>query len=1049
LRIGADFEILRAQEISAILSSSSASNRVQQSDKEELKVALKTTPTKTHPLHIAVYSDFNLQQERRFPAIIPEDITSLDVFTTSFKQTKVLLGLRGQAWVTPVISDTSPEASKKFAGGTAQNLPLRRYRVIPGATVGGIVRVLAAKYIPSNNIGSNNTALILATDPLSPTAELAFYVVDCGASAAPSFLSADELPKPILGGHLNGGPTIAGGLGSIYAETLEVSPCGRRAAWVDTDGRILAMTIPNITVASSSSEQQPTHVKLVKLKRANNRNQPIVGMCSLNWSPAGRYIAISHSAANQFEIISIADLGDPSKGKIVRGNVVQATPDRFNSKSPVWGRTSFDFKLDALSAAADYAGQREATMLYFLSDRDISLTDVDSPWGTRAPSPYFPEKCSVYAIPLQIPEKGSFGTFIGGGAAELLSELDAEFDAVNESNSKDSETDTPALGSSTQNVTSLESNKTSNDTSSAKNPMDLEINFGSSGKISEFARRAYRVIGIPSGNYRAIICQLNDDPSFILVENQGGDSRVKIFGVDDFPGDMINEIDFDTHKELQSYGTSTNKLFIYLSLGGKLKIVPNTAAGVAELATDTDVLKNIADTDDLALSIMPHLEYEQMYCDAWRMMRDYFYDPELHQVDWLAVYERYKPLVSRCSKREELDNVLELMSSELSALHVFVYGGEYADPLHGSSSLKKINDVSSLGAFLKRSTEHNGYIILSIHEGDPDFDLVDGMYSPLSERTLAISGQKGLKPGDVILGVNGESVLSVPDINYLLRGVAGRSVRLDVLRSGSGDTKERQDAVIVVPISIEAAADLRYSAWEWETREDARRLATEKGFTVGYIHLRDMGASAMDAFTRGFFPDYNKDALIIDVRHNLGGNIDSWLLDVLQRQAWTFWESRATNITTGGEGWDEMFAFRGHLVVLIDEGTSSDGEGFSRGISELKLGKLIGKRTWGGGIWLASDNHLVDGGIATAPEIGTYSNNFGWGMGIEQMGVEPDIEVENNPRTFYDGKDDQLQEAIEVLAQWLKAEPVVLPKRPGPHPNMALKTSAEDCEAKY
>jgi len=92
---------------------------------------------------------------------------------------------------------------------------------------------------------------------------------------------------------------------------------------------------------------------------------------------------------------------------------------------------------------------------------------------------------------------------------------------------------------------------------------------------------------------------------------------------------------------------------------------------------------------------------------------------------------------------------------------------------------------------------------------------------------------------------------------------------------------------------------------------------------------------------------------------------------------------------------------------------------------------LIGKRTWGGGIWLASDNHLVDGGIATAPEIGTYSNNFGWGMGIEQMGVEPDIEVENNPRTFYDGKDDQLQEAIEVLAQWLKAEPVVLPKRPG------------------
>ena len=117
--------------------------------------------------------------------------------------------------------------------------------------------------------------------------------------------------------------------------------------------------------------------------------------------------------------------------------------------------------------------------------------------------------------------------------------------------------------------------------------------------------------------------------------------------------------------------------------------------------------------------------------------------------------------------------------------------------------------------------------------------------------------------------------------------------------------------------------------------------------------------------------------------------------------------------------------------MLIDGETSSDGEGFARGVSELKLGKLIGKRTWGGGIWLASDNKMVDNGIATAPEIGTYNNKFGWGMGIEQMGVDPDIEVDNNPRTLYDGKDEQLEKSIEVLAQWLKDEPVVLPKPPG------------------
>jgi tricorn protease len=118
-------------------------------------------------------------------------------------------------------------------------------------------------------------------------------------------------------------------------------------------------------------------------------------------------------------------------------------------------------------------------------------------------------------------------------------------------------------------------------------------------------------------------------------------------------------------------------------------------------------------------------------------------------------------------------------------------------------------------------------------------------------------------------------------------------------------------------------------------------------------------------------------------------------------------------------------------VVLLDENTSSDGEGFSRGVSELNLGKLVGKRTWGGGIWLSFDNRLVDGGIASAPEIGTYNNKFGWGMGIEQIGVEPDYEVENNPRMFYDGKDVQLEKAIEILHDWLKKEPILLPERPG------------------
>jgi tricorn protease len=196
--------------------------------------------------------------------------------------------------------------------------------------------------------------------------------------------------------------------------------------------------------------------------------------------------------------------------------------------------------------------------------------------------------------------------------------------------------------------------------------------------------------------------------------------------------------------------------------------------------------------------------------------------------------------------------------------------------------------------------------------------------------------------------------------------MAGRSVKLRVAKTAA----EIVD-IITVPISGSAADDLRYTHWEYQTRVKAKELALQQNFKVGYIHMRSMsGATAENAFARGFFGDYDKQGLIIDVRNNHGGNIDSWLLDMLQRKAWMYWESRNANITNGGLGWDEQvrcntfrsalriltqpqFAFRGKIVVLINEHTASDGEGFSRGMKTLNLATLVGTRTWGGGIWLS------------------------------------------------------------------------------------------------
>jgi tricorn protease len=228
---------------------------------------------------------------------------------------------------------------------------------------------------------------------------------------------------------------------------------------------------------------------------------------------------------------------------------------------------------------------------------------------------------------------------------------------------------------------------------------------------------------------------------------------------------------------------------------------------------------------------------------------------------------------------------------------------------------------------------------------------------------------------------------------------------------------------IVTPISADDEADLRYHEWQ-----HTRRMRVEAANPdVGYVHLRAMGSENMAEFTRGFYPVFNRKGLIIDVRHNRGGNIDSWILSRLLRKSWFYWQPRV-----GEPYWNMQYAFRGHVVVLCDERTASDGEAFAEGIKRLGIGKVIGTRTWGGEIWLSSSNFLVDGGIATASEIGVYGPDGIWL--IEGHGVDPDIVIDNTPKQTFEGRDGQLEAALDYLKQKIAAEPVDVPKAP-PHPD--------------
>jgi C-terminal processing protease CtpA/Prc len=1035
LRIGADLHVLDSDKIHDAIRSS------QNGD-----VSSKRNPTPFN-LPIAVYSDFNNLHERIIPLSNPKDVTTMDCFDSGYGTISALMAARGQLYVNPVITDTQ---TAEIYRGSGMNMPARRYRVAPGSRTGGSVRIFGSWFLDSISNSLSKMALLLATDPLSPTAELAFYVVEVSSSAKSAFSNIDDFQTPIIGGHVNGGSTHDGGLGSIKVESVAISPCGRRFAWSDTDGNIRIAQLLNSTRCLAVS--LPVH---------NEMNEPLNGIgAALTFSPAGRYAAIEHSAKNQFKIISIADLGDPVLGHINVGRIVQATPSRFNSMKPIWGRAPVDFKVDALyPTSTEFT---KATTLYFLTDRDVILVGNTAPWGSRAPGPYFRKASSIYALPLiskddpmiEDPYEKMFGggSFAGGGALELLGEHINSWNDELKTRSSAVPSTLPDLGDT---HSSFDNNIDKNVDS------DVVISFDAEGNNMDFARRAYLVTSIPESNY-LFLHQLQDDASLIVAESSGENIIIKVFAMSDFPDNGVTPLIIDSATlSLEDIGVSTNRKFLYFSYSGLTKVIKNNAAEfmsnfVSDIESSSDAFtKNIVDTNEWALSVLPKLEYYQMFSDAWRMLRDYYYTKDMGGVDWVSVHTRFLPLVSRCGKREELDDVLKQMASELSALHVFVYGGEYNDPLHGNPLLRSLNAVASLGASLELSIIWGGYLITDIPAPDPDFNPLDGgyIYSPLSNVTLRLTGQIGLLAGDVIVGVNGESVLNVPDINMLLRGMAGKSVRLDVLRlksksSFSDEDNKKTEPVIVVPITSEAAENLRYAAWEWRTRELAKTLAFTHGFTVGYTHLRSMsGAEGEDAFVRGFYPDFDKDAMIIDVRHNNGGNIDSWLLSTLQRKAWMFFKGRATNITTGGLGWDEQFAFRGHVVVLIDQMTSSDGEGFARGVSELGLGKLIGSRTWGGGIWLSSDNRLVDHGIASSPEYGTYNHNFGWGIGIEQLGVEPDIDVDNNPRLAYDGEDQQLEMAMKVLKKWIDEDPILLPSDPGASKDMSLDKSIEACRA--
>ncbi|MEO1220235.1 MAG: S41 family peptidase [Pseudomonadota bacterium] len=413
--------------------------------------------------------------------------------------------------------------------------------------------------------------------------------------------------------------------------------------------------------------------------------------------------------------------------------------------------------------------------------------------------------------------------------------------------------------------------------------------------------------------------------------------------------------------------------------------------------------------DDWRLTVSPRAEWEQMFLDAWRLHRDFAYDPGLRGVDWEAVRDAHLPLVSRIGHRAELNTVLGQMASQLGILHSQVRSGDLPDDIENS-------EMAFLGA--EYSPVQSGLRIERIFRAEAD---LVSLRPPLRRPDV------DAREGDVIRRVDGRPIGSLSDLRLALASKAGQQVRLDLTRSG------KEISTIVRPMNARGRAMAGYYDFT-----EGRRLATEalSGGEIGYLKLRAMGSGDISSFARDFYAQLDKPGMVIDVRNNGGGNIDSILIAQLLRKPWAFWGSPDG---TGQKTTNMQNAYRGHIVVLIDERTYSDGETFAGGIKSLGLGDLVGTRTAGAGIWLSDRNRLIDNGAVRIAESAQYDINGNWI--VEGYGIAPGYEVENTPRATFDGRDAQLEAAVSLLQQRIAAEPIPALM---PQPLSPLGTPARD-----
>ncbi len=405
-------------------------------------------------------------------------------------------------------------------------------------------------------------------------------------------------------------------------------------------------------------------------------------------------------------------------------------------------------------------------------------------------------------------------------------------------------------------------------------------------------------------------------------------------------------------------------------------------------------------------SVIPTAEWHQMYREAWRLQRDYFWIEDMSGVDWEHVYQRYLPLLDRIATRGEFSDLMWEMQGELGTSHAYEFGGDYRSSPDYAQGF--------LGADFAYDVENGGYRITHIPQGDAWEATKD---SPLNAPGINVG------KGDILLAIGGQSVSETVSPGELLVNLANQEVQATFQNAEDG---EKRAVTLKV---LRSERELRYREWVSQNRQYVHEKTDGK---VGYVHIPDMSRRGYAEFHRGYLAEVSYPGLLVDVRYNGGGHVSQLLLEKLSRRRIGYDVPR----------WGTPHPYPdasvlGPMVAVTNENAGSDGDIFSHCFKLMELGLLIGKRTWGGVIGISPHQMFVDRGGTTQPEYSFWFIDVGWS--VENYGTDPDIEVDYRPQDYATEADPQLDRAIAELLRQMEENPPEVPDF-GDRPRLTLPT---------